>query len=78
MSQPAVATEDQTEAGAEQLQSPEELPNEGAEEDDFLEQMFYDYAENPDDDDCVCAYWTDGIVIRRERVRGVWEYRHGD
>jgi hypothetical protein len=40
--------------------------------------MFYDYADDPEDEDCVFAYWTDGIVIRRERVRGRWEYRCGD
>jgi hypothetical protein len=74
MAEPPAATEDQTQAGAEQLGPPKEA----AEDDDFLEQMFYDYADDPEDEDCVFAYWTDGIVIRRERVRGRWEYRCGD
>lgn len=71
---PIAATEDRTQAGAEQLGPPKEA----AEDDDFLEQMFYDYADNPEDEGCVFAYWTDGIVIRRQRVRGKWEYRCGD
>ena len=49
----------------------------GADDDDdnFLEQMFYDFASDPEDEDCVFAYWSDGIGIERVRVDSVWQYR---
>ena len=49
---------------------------EGSEDevDDFLEEMFYNFASAPDDDRCTYAYWSDGQAITRVRVNGVWQY----
>ena len=44
------------------------------EEDSFLEEMFENFASDPEDEECEFAYWSDGIGIRRSRMNGVWTY----
>jgi hypothetical protein len=43
-------------------------------QDTFYEEMFYNFAADPDDEHCTYTYWTDGIGIEREWADGKWQY----
>ena len=57
-----------------ETQDVKEVDEADQEEDCFLSAMFDAWAADPYDPMCVHAYWTGGIAIRRERVRGRWKY----
>ena len=59
---------------------PEKAETKGADAEkdyqEFLADMFFCFAAEPESDECGFAYWSDGIEIHRERTNdGVWKYR---
>ena len=42
--------------------------------DTFYEEMFYNFADDPHDEECTYTYWSDGIGIERTWVGETWQY----